>query len=114
MNRKTKNMKVGFSARILSLSALLGSMLWMGATQEALAQRLITMETAVREVQDNNLQIKQAAFQASLCEQSLKQAPMSFYPTLNLGASGNKSWGLSFDQTAGRLVTQSVTSSGLR
>ncbi|HZH54394.1 MAG TPA: TolC family protein [Sphingobacteriaceae bacterium] len=114
MNRKTKNMKVGFSARILSLSALLGSMLWMGATQEALAQRLITMETAVREAQDNNLQIKQAAFQASLSEQDLKQARMSFYPTLNLGASGNKSWGLSFDQTAGRLVTQSVTSSGLR
>lgn len=114
MNRKTNTIKAGISTRMLSVAALLGTMMWLGMAENVHAQRLITMEAAVREAQDNNLQIKQAAFQASLSEQDLKQARLSFYPTLNVGASGSMNWGLSFDQTAGRLITQSVNSSGLR
>lgn len=114
MNRKTNIMKAGISTRTGCLAALLGYLMCLGMIGNVQAQRLITMETAVREAQENNLQIKQAAFQASLSEQDLKQARMSFYPTLNVGASGSMNWGLSFDQTAGRLITQSVNSSGLR
>lgn len=74
--------------------------------------RVVTIEKAIEELLTNNLQIKQAQFQESLSEQDLLQARMNFFPNINAGASGGKNWGLSFDQTAGKLVTQSVQSAG--
>lgn len=96
-----------------SFAAILVSAFCMGVGQ-AVAQQTISVETAVQTALDNNLQIKQAEYQESLSEQDLLQARMNFYPTLNLGSNGSMSWGLSFDQTAGRLVTQSVNSAGTR
>lgn len=81
-------------------------------SQQPAGPRLITLEAAVQQTLDNNLQIKQAQFQEALSEQDLLQARMNFLPNLNAGASGGKNWGLSFDQTAGKLVTQSVNSAG--
>lgn len=78
------------------------------------AQQTISVEEAVRRALENNLQIRQAEFQESLSEQDLLQSRMNFYPTLNVGSSWGMNWGLSFDQTAGRLVTQSVNSAGAR
>ena len=80
----------------------------------AMAQQKITVQEAVDRALQNNLQIKQTEFQMSIAEQDVLQARMNFYPTLNAGGNWGQSWGLSFDQTAGRLVTQSVNSAGLR
>lgn len=85
-----------------------------GALSQQSGARLITLETAVQQTLANNLQIKQTEFQEALSEQDLLQARMNFYPNLNVGASGGMNWGLSFDQTAGRLVTQSVNSAGMQ
>lgn len=84
------------------------------ASTKGFAQRLIPIRTAIDQALENNLQVKQAQFQYALSEQDLKQAKMDLYPTLNAGANGGFNWGLSFDQTAGRLVTQSVNSAGGR
>lgn len=86
----------------------------MGAALPVEAQRLITVETAVKEALAQNLQIKQTEFQVALAGEDLRQARLSFYPTLNASANGGWNWGLSFDQTAGRLVTQSMNSAGAR
>lgn len=93
--------------------AIMAMVFSMGAGQ-AHAQQVISVETAVRQALENNLQIKQAEFQESLSEQDLLQSRMSFYPSLNASANGSMNWGLSFDQTAGRLVTQEVQSAGAR
>lgn len=92
---------------------LIAGVFFAGASQ-ANAQQLISVEKAVMQALENNLQIKQAEFQESLSEQDLLQSRMSFYPSLNASANGSMNWGLSFDQTAGRLVTQSVNSAGAR
>src|SRR5690606_1793586 len=76
--------------------------------------RVINLDTAVQQALVKNYQIKQTEFQEALSEQDLLQARMNFYPNLNVGASGGMNWGLSFDQTAGRLVTQSVNSAGMQ
>lgn len=100
-------------SKVVRSAAVVVSMFMMGTGQVA-AQQTISIEAAVEKALGNNLQIKQVEYQESLSEQDLLQSRMNFYPTLNLGGSGNMSWGLSFDQTAGRLVTQSVNSAGVR
>ncbi|SEK64487.1 TolC family protein [Parapedobacter koreensis] len=81
---------------------------------EGSAQQVISVRTAISQALEKNLQVRQAQFQQSLSEQDLRQAKMNLYPTLNAGVNGGFNWGLSFDQTAGRLVTQSVSSAGGR
>jgi outer membrane protein len=77
-------------------------------------QEVIRVEEAVQRALANNLQVKQAEFQVALSDQDLLQSKMAFYPNLNAGGSGSFNWGLSFDQTSGQLVTQSVNSAGIR
>ncbi|WP_257667790.1 TolC family protein [Parapedobacter tibetensis] len=84
------------------------------ASTSSVAQKLVPINVAIYHALDNNLQVKQAKFQAALSEQDLKQSKMDRYPTLNAGLNGGLNWGLSFDQTAGRLITQSVNSAGGR
>lgn len=74
--------------------------------------RLITLQEAIKRTMDNNLQIKQAQFQAALTEQDVLQAKMNLLPSISGNLSTSKNWGLTFDQTAGVLVNTSVTSAG--
>lgn len=73
------------------------------------AQQVITLRESIELAKTNNLQVKQAQFQAALSEQDVKQAKMNFYPRVNAGADGNLRWGKSFDQLTGGL-TESITS----
>lgn len=102
MSKQIKQKKL-WSALVLIL---------LGGT--TLAQQKITVQEAVDRALQNNLQIKQTEFQMAISEQDVVQAKMNFYPTLNAGGNWGQSWGLSFDQTAGRLITQSVNSAGMR
>lgn len=97
---------VKYSATCIGLALLINT--------PGFAQELMPIRTAIAWALKNNLQIKQAEFQHALSEQDLRQSRMDLYPNLNAGASGGFNWGLSFDQTAGRLVTQSVNSAGGR
>src|SRR5690606_30384228 len=74
------------------------------------AQEVITLEEALERAQNNNLQVKQAHFQAALSEEDVRQAKMDFYPTLNAGIDGDLRWGKSFDQFTASLITQSINS----
>lgn len=74
------------------------------------AQEQLTLRQALDRAQSSNLQVKQAEFQAALTEQDVRQAKMNFYPTVNAGVDGSLSWGRSFDQLTGNLITQSINS----
>lgn len=68
----------------------------------------ITLEQAINLTLQNNLQIKQAQFQAAITDENLKQSKFELYPNLNSSISANKRLGLFFDQTTGSLVNQST------
>lgn len=76
------------------------------------AQKLIPIKVAVQHALDNNLQIKQARFQAALSEEDLKQAKSQFYPTLNADLNGSMRFGRYFDQYTAQLVPSVNTASG--
>jgi len=71
---------------------------------QAEAQKLVPLKVAIYHALDNNLQVKQARFQAALSEEDLKQAKSQFYPSVNAQVSGNMRFGRYFDQTTGQLV----------
>ena len=71
---------------------------------ESAAQQLIPIRSAIQQALDNNLQVKQAQFQAALSEEDLKQSKNQFYPTLNAQVGGSMRFGRYFDQTTGQLV----------
>ncbi|WP_036602433.1 TolC family protein [Olivibacter sitiensis] len=74
--------------------------------------KVVTLQEAIKQALDNNLQVKQAAFQESLSEQDVLQAKMNILPSISSSISSSKNWGLLFDQTAGVLVNSTVTSAG--
>src|SRR3546814_3218438 len=81
-------------------------------SSDLMAQEVITLSDAMDRAMSNNLQIKQAAFQAALSEKDVLQAKMNLYPSANAGTSTNWNWGTFFDQSAGRLITTSGNSIG--
>ena len=74
------------------------------APSRGAAQKLVPIKVAIYHALDNNLQVKQARFQAALSEEDLKQAKSQFYPTLNAQMGGSMRFGRYFDQTTGQLV----------
>ncbi|MFC3196896.1 TolC family protein [Parapedobacter deserti] len=76
------------------------------------AQRLIPVREAIHYALENNLQVKQAQFQAALSEEDLKQARSQYYPTLNAQFGGSMRFGRYFDQTTGQLVPSVNTANG--
>ncbi len=85
-------------------------MLFVFSIVKVSAQETITLEKALKNALDNNLQIKQVQFQASLSEQDVRQAKMNFFPTVNSGVNSDFRWGSYFDQLTGSLNTKSVKS----
>lgn len=80
------------------------------STAQVEAQQVIPLREAIDLAQNNNLQVKQALFQAAITEQDVKQSRMNLYPTLNAGMDGDLRWGRSFDQLTGSLITKSINS----
>lgn len=97
-------MKINFPHLIVFLLLL--------TSMRATAQKLVPIKVAVYHALDNNLQVKQARFQAALSEQDLKQAKSQFYPTLNAQLGGSMRFGRYFDQTTGQLVPSVNTANG--
>lgn len=94
-------MKRSFSC-LTCLIVCLCSMLL--SPKQSAAQKLVPIKVAIYHALDNNLQVKQARFQAALSEEDLKQAKSQFYPSLNAQVGGNMRFGRYFDQYSGQLV----------
>jgi len=56
----------------------------------------------------NNLQIKQAAFQAAISDENFKQSRFEQLPSVDANASATRQFGLFFDQQSGQLLNSTV------
>lgn len=98
---------------IFSLPAKLTAALIIFSTAGfgALAQEKITLQQAVQEALENNLQIKQAQLSEALSEENLKESKLARLPTLNANSNLNFNFGRSVDPFSYQFVNQQITSS---
>lgn len=76
------------------------------------AQEVITLQEALKQALENNLQVKEAAFQESLTEQDVRQSKFNLLPNVSGSMNGSRGYGLFFDQVAGRRVNTAITQAG--
>ncbi|MFT4603860.1 MAG: outer membrane protein [Rhodothermales bacterium] len=84
--------------------ALLGALFVVPA---ASAQQVISFDEAVVIALDQNSTLRRARNNVEMQETSLTSAKAARLPTLNLGSSAGRNWGLQFDLTTGSLENQS-------
>src|SRR5690606_34539081 len=106
---KVKGMKKSF---LYLAYFLTGCCMAVLTPSRSTAQKLVPIKVAIYHALDNNLQVKQARFQAALAEEDLKQAKSQFYPTLNADVNGSMRFGRYFDQYTAQLVPSVNTASG--
>jgi outer membrane protein len=85
MKMFTKNKLITGSALLVALSF----------SQQIKAQEVISIEQAVENTLKNNLNIKQAAFSASLSEENVRQSKNALLPTVNGTVNQSMQWGRS-------------------
>ena len=85
MKMFTKNKLITGSALLLALSF----------SQQIKAQEVISIQQAVENTLKNNLNIKQAAFSASLSEENVRQSKNALLPTVNGTINQSMQWGRS-------------------
>ncbi|WP_423149545.1 TolC family protein [Rubrolithibacter danxiaensis] len=73
-------------------------------------QDKVTLQQAVENVIQNNLQIKQAQLNESLSEQNLRESKLALLPTLNSNSNLNFNFGRSVDPFSYQFVNQQITS----
>ncbi|TAF45810.1 MAG: TolC family protein [Sphingobacteriales bacterium] len=70
--------------------------------------QVIDLQKAVNLTLANNLQIKQASFQAAISDENFKQSRFEQLPSLDGSASVERRYGLFFDQQSGQLLNGTV------
>ncbi len=87
--------------------ASLVAVVWLAVADAASAQsRRITFDDAVSIALERNVELLKARNDVRLQRQIVAGEKADFLPNLNLSARPSRSWGLTFDQTSLRLVTQ--------
>ncbi len=74
----------------------------------------INLRQAVDLALANNLQIKQAIFQAAISDENFKQSRFEQLPSLEGSASANRQYGLFFDQQTGQLLNATLDQANAR
>lgn len=96
-------MKMFTKNKFLTGSALLVALC---LAQSVSAQQIITLQQAVDNTLNNNLQIKQAQFSAALSDENLTQSKYALYPNLNASVNPNLTFGRGLDQTTFQVTNQ--------
>lgn len=104
MIRTIPNSKI---QRLALVSCLLFS---LGLSQSTSAQEVITIQQAIENTLNNNLQIKQARLSENLSDENLKQSKASLFPTLNGNGSYNVNFGRSLDPSTQSFSSQQFSS----
>ncbi|TAE37867.1 MAG: TolC family protein [Sphingobacteriales bacterium] len=92
---------------------LLGS-LFFSTSIFAQESQKINLRQAVDLALANNLQIKQAIFQAAISDENFKQSRFEQLPSLEGSASANRQYGLFFDQQSGQLLNATLDQANAR
>ncbi|QNR87179.1 TolC family protein [Pedobacter riviphilus] len=85
-------MKMFTKKKLITGSALLVT---LSFSQQIRAQEVISIQQAVENTLKNNLNIKQAAFSASLSEENVRQSKNALLPTVNGTINQSMQWGRS-------------------
>jgi len=85
-------MKMFTNKKLIAGSALLVA---LSFSQQIRAQEVISIEKAVENTLKNNLTIKQAAFNAAISEENVRQSKNALLPTVNGSVSQSMQWGRS-------------------
>ncbi|MDA9555100.1 TolC family protein [Pelobium sp.] len=96
------------NTKILSKLLLAGAFMFSFSSAFTQGVEKITLQQAVDLALKNNLQIKQAQYQAAISEENLTQSKFEQYPNLNSTTSANRQFGLFFDNQTGRLINTNV------
>ncbi|MBT8399580.1 MAG: TolC family protein [Rhodothermia bacterium] len=95
--------KRSIASRLLVIGAL--SVLGIAPSSVAQTQR-ITFDDAVTLALERNVDLKKAENDVALQDQIVAREKADFLPDLNVSLRPSRSWGLTFDQTSFRQVTQ--------
>lgn len=82
----------------------------LGISQNTSAQQVITIQQAIENTMNNNLQIKQARLTENLSDENLKQSRASLFPTVNGNGSYNINFGRSLDPSTQSFSSQQFSS----
>jgi len=85
-------MKMFTNKKLITGSALLVA---LSFSQQIRAQEVISIEKAVENTLKNNLNIKQAAFNAAISDENVRQSKNALLPTVNGSANQSMQWGRS-------------------
>ncbi len=105
LNIKNKGMRILYSIFFVTL---LCSFSGLKAQQDTMK---VSLQKALETALQNNLQIKQAQFQAAVTDENLKQSKYELLPSLSASADFGRDFGLQFNQNSGRFLNQAVSSS---
>lgn len=75
--------------------------LTLGLVKTTVAQQIITIQQAIDNTLNNNLQIKKSSLSEELADVTLKQSKAALYPNLNADISQRMSWGRNNSGTSG-------------
>jgi outer membrane protein len=78
--------------------------------QKTVAQEVITIQQAIEETLNNNLQVKQAKLSERLSDENLSQSKNALLPTLNGNGSFNTNFGRSLDPSTQSFNSQKFSS----
>ncbi len=81
-NRLSKGVFIAVCTAVMGLSVV-----------PSQAQQIITLQQAIENTMNNNLQVKQSKLSESLSEENLKQAKVAILPSLNASVNQNMGWG---------------------
>jgi len=99
-------MKMFTNKKLITGSALLVA---LSFSQQIKAQEVISIEKAVENTLKNNLTIKQAAFNAAISDENVRQSKNALLPTVNGSVNQSMQWGRSQVTSGLFLNTQNYT-----
>lgn len=88
---------------------LFGLTFFLFAPLAVISQQKITLSQAIDSTIANNIQIKQAQFDAEISDVNVKQSKASLYPTLNAGLAGYRLYGRALDPTTNQFANAALT-----
>lgn len=102
--------KIVLNGPISKLTLVFSIAFIAGFVQSSSAQEVITIQQAIEETLNNNLQIKQAKLSENLSDENLKQSKAALFPTLNGNGSYNINFGRSVDPSTNQFNSQKFSS----
>ena len=108
--RLKKNMNIIVPHHQYFRQVLVCLLFFVGTFQIAAAQEVISIQQAIENTLNNNLQIRQAKLTENLSDENLKQSKAALFPTVNGNGGYNVNFGRSLDPSTQSFNSQQFSS----